>query len=345
MVPKVSVIVPVFNSEKYLLRCLESIRKQTYSNIEIIIINDGSTDTTEKIVLNLKDEENRIVYEYQENSGPSEARNKGISLSKGDYLIFIDSDDSIEPTYIELLLNEIINSNADLVCCGYKDISEYGEVDVIDFPASNNVSVHAFMEMACKGTGGVLWSKIFKKEIISKHNLKMDKNIFMSEDLVFVLHYVSHCNSFRSIKKYLYHYNRLNQGSISSNISKDYLHNYINVCLILEKIFKEVRFDHNKASEIISRKIQGIVISIIEQQSTHIKFIYNGATIKSVKQILSLNYISNYKVSFYTNKWVYKPFVFFIKKNLIRMSITYGVYINVLKNIKNKVKKGKKVSL
>lgn len=345
MVRKVSVIVPVFNCEKYLLKCLDSILNQTYKNLEIIVINDGSTDGTEKIVLDLMNQENRIVYVYQENSGPSEARNNGISLSKGEYLVFIDSDDFVEPTYIELLLNEMLNTDADLVCCGYRDISEYGIVNCSDFQIEKDVSVKSVMNLVCNGTGGVLWNKIFKKEIISKYSLKMDKTIFMSEDLLFVLQYVTHCKSFGSINKYLYNYNRLNQGSISSNISIDYIQNYIGVCMLLEKIFEDANFEVEKANEIITNRLQNIVINIVEQQSTHIKDIWQEKAFINVNKILSIEYISNYKEGFSTNKWVYKPFVFFVKKRFVRMSIICGVYINALRGAKKKIIKRKKVSL
>ncbi|HZH58307.1 MAG TPA: glycosyltransferase [Metabacillus sp.] len=345
MVPKVSVIVPVYNCEKYLLKCLESICNQTYSNIEIIIVNDGSTDNTEKIIINMKEQEHRIIYYKQENSGPSEARNKGISLSKGEYLVFIDSDDTVEPSYIEMLLNEMLISKADLICCGYKDISEFGIVNYSDFHFNNSATVHSMMEMVCKGTGGVLWSKIFKKEIISKHSLKMDKTIFMSEDLLFVLQYVTNCKSFGLINKYLYNYNRLNQGSISSNISIDYIQNFISVCVLLEKIFKDADFDKEKANEIITNRLQSIVISVVEQQSSHIKDIFGKKAVINVNNILSMKYISNYREGFSTNKWIYKTFVFFVKKKFVRISIIYGMYINALRVAKRKIIIRKKVSL
>ncbi|MEH7464169.1 glycosyltransferase family 2 protein, partial [Bacillus thuringiensis] len=126
MVPKVSIIVPVYNCEEYLSNCIESILNQTYKNIEIVIVNDGSIDQSEKIINKYKVKEERIMYYYQDNCGPSEARNKGIINSTGEYVTFIDADDTVDKYYVELLLNKMINSNSDLVCCGYKDISEYG---------------------------------------------------------------------------------------------------------------------------------------------------------------------------------------------------------------------------
>ncbi|MBD1378857.1 glycosyltransferase family 2 protein [Metabacillus arenae] len=345
MVPKVSVIVPAYNCENYISSCLESIINQTYSKIEIIIINDGSIDKSEQIIEEYKKKDNRIIYLHQENSGPSEARNKGILTSKGEYLVFIDSDDTVDKRYIELLFKKIISSNADLVCCGYKDYSNYGVKNHTDFDFKDNVSIHSFMEMACNGTGGVLWSKIFKKEIIAKHNLKMDKNIFMSEDLVFVLQYASHCKLFAAIKEYLYNYNRLNQGSISANISINYIKNNILVCEYLEGIFDSVKLKEKKGNQLIVNRIQELVLSIIEQQSIFAKKIgIKKASIK-VKEILSIQYIVKYTSEFRSNSFFYKPYIFFIKHKYIKSCVIYGLFLYMLRILKKKLINRKQVEL
>lgn len=338
MFPKVSVIVPVFNCEKFISKCLESILNQTYSNIEIILVNDGSFDRSEEIIFEYKEKDERIVYFYQDNSGPSEARNKGILESTGDFLVFIDSDDTVDKYYIELLLNKMINTGADLVCCGYKDISKYGMLSYSDFDFDEIVSKHSFMNMVCKGTGGVLWSKIYKKEIIHKNNIKMDKNIFMSEDLIFVLQYAVHCNSFAAIKGHLYHYNRLNEKSISSNISIDYLQNNVNVCRHIEKIFNSVEFHENRTNEIITKRIQDIVINLVEQQSINFKALGMKNAIGNVKQILSIQYVGKYLRGFSSNNIFYKPYIFLMKNNFVRLSIVYGIYLYKLKGFKQKIK-------
>lgn len=339
VVPKVSVIIPVYNCEKYISECLESVLNQTYTNIEILIVNDGSTDRSEEIVNKYKEKDNRIVYYSQENSGPSEARNKGILNSTGEYLVFIDSDDTVNKYYIEFLIKKMISTGSDLVCCGYKDISEYGVLDYTDFDFDNNVSVHAFMDMVCRGTGGVLWSKMYKKEIIINHSLRMDKNIFMCEDLIFVLQYVSHCTLFSAIKEYSYNYNRLNQSSISSNISIDYIQNYINVFKKMEIIFNSVYLNEHKINEIITKKIQGVVVKLVEQQSTNIKITGRENAICNIKQILSIPYVNEYKGTFSSNNYIYKPYIFLIRNNFVRTSIMYGVCLNILRGFKKKLKK------
>ncbi|MGG0593563.1 glycosyltransferase family 2 protein [Priestia megaterium] len=341
MTPKVSIIIPVYNCEKYISKCLESVLSQTYLNIEIVIINDGSTDNTEKIINNYKEKDNRIMYYYQANRGPSEARNKGILNSTSEYLIFIDSDDTVDQKYVELLINEMVNSKSDLVCCGYKDISEYGIVEYTDFNIENSMSLQSVTDMVCKGTGGVLWSKIFKKEIILKHSLKMDKRIFMCEDLVFVLQYVSQCKSFSAINDYLYHYNRLNENSISSNISIDYVQNFIHVWKAIEKIVISVNKDRQKTSELIGKRIQEVMITLIEEQSRNIRELGMKNASYKVGEILEIPYIKAYKGDFSTDNYLYKPYIFFMKVKFIKISIIYGIYLSKLRSLKKNLKKRK----
>jgi len=342
---KVSVIVPVYNCEKYLPKCLESILDQTYKNIEIVIVNDGSIDGSEKIALHYKEKDKRISYYYQNNSGPSVARNKGIFNSTGEYLVFVDSDDTVENYYIEYLLKKMLSSDYDLVCSGYKDISEFGLLKRTDFNFENSITLHEFIETVCRGTGGVLWGKIYKKEIIIKHNIMMDKKIFMCEDLIFVLQYAVKCQSFAAINEYLYNYNRLNQNSISSNISIKYIHNYIAVCEYIERIFGTLNFDEQKLNEIIVNRIQNVVIQLVEQQSSNIKTIGLKRAKNNIVHILSLKYIMSYKNQFSSDFGIYRPYIFFLKNDLIRASVIYGVYLNILRRVKKKFYKRKQVSL
>lgn len=344
MGPRVSIIVPVYNCETYISKCLESIISQNYINIEIVIINDGSNDQSEKIINTYKEKDDRIFYYYQKNQGPSEARNNGIKYSTGEYIIFVDADDTVEENYTECLLNTMLISGADLVCCGYKDISAYGVSNFTDFHFENNISLPLFIDMVCKGTGGVLWSKIYKKEIITRHKLKMDKKIFMSEDLVFVLQYASHCKSFASSKEYLYNYNRLNESSISSNISMDYIQNYIIVCKHMEKILKWAKLDEHKMNELLSKRIQEIVFNLVEQQSADLRYIGMENAVYNIKNILSIYYVERYVNRFSTNSYVYKPYLFFLKKRLFKSSILYGFYLNKLRGYKRIMTKRKEVN-
>lgn len=117
---KVTIIIPVYNVEKYLSRCLNNVINQTYSNIEIILVNDGATDNSQVICEEYKKKDDRIKLLVKENGGLSDARNYGIPYATGDYIAFIDSDDMIHTSYIEYLLNLIEKYNGDISICGYQ---------------------------------------------------------------------------------------------------------------------------------------------------------------------------------------------------------------------------------
>ena len=114
---EVSIIVPIYNSEKYISACIESILHQTYKDFELLLIDDGSTDNTNNIIKKYKD--SRIKIYRQENKGTGAARNLGMKHANGNYLTFVDSDDAIEQRYLEIMLNACKNNNADIVSCVY----------------------------------------------------------------------------------------------------------------------------------------------------------------------------------------------------------------------------------
>ena len=120
----VSIIVPVFNVEKYLRQCLDSILGQTFNQFEVIIVNDGSTDNSGAICQEYEARDNRIVYLEKENGGVSEARNLGLDFATSEYIIFIDSDDWIEPTYVEVLYEKIEEYQADIVFENYTSFND-----------------------------------------------------------------------------------------------------------------------------------------------------------------------------------------------------------------------------
>ena len=125
--PEISVIIPVYNTERYLAECLESVVSQTFKDFEAIVVNDGSTDGSAEIVKRFAERDNRICTITQENKGLSEARNAGIAVARGHWITFVDSDDVIHPSFLETLLNIAKEKNADIACCGkwsFTDISE-----------------------------------------------------------------------------------------------------------------------------------------------------------------------------------------------------------------------------
>ena len=166
----ISVIVPIYNVEKYMRNCIDSIINQTYKNLEIILVDDGSTDNSGKISDEYKNKDKRIKVLHKKNGGLSDARNKGLELSTGEYVLFIDSDDYIDRRMIEILYNNMKETNADISICKFKiirDNKDFKQEDKIEnkIEVYNRDSVFAnfFNEKSLETI--VAWNKLYKKEI------------------------------------------------------------------------------------------------------------------------------------------------------------------------------------
>ena len=210
---KISVIVPIYNQKKYLAKCLDSILEQTYKNLEIILVDDGSTDGSSLICDNYSKTDSRIKVFHQKNKGVSAARNLGIKNVTGEYLVFIDPDDYIDRDYISYLLNLILtNKNCELVVCGYLDVDEYGkEINKSHNSFQYNIfnSQEYMKYLFCGkslGYQGYLWNKIFNVELIKRHELEFKENIFYNEDRLFVCKYLLYCNYIYFSNKPFYFY-------------------------------------------------------------------------------------------------------------------------------------------
>ena len=125
---KITIVVPIYNAEKYLERCIKSILDQTYENLEIILVNDGSTDKSLEICEKFKAEDNRIIIINKENGGVSSARNKGIDAATGKFIIFIDADDYIEKEMFEVLEEDLFKNNVDISMCGFRTVYVNGNI-------------------------------------------------------------------------------------------------------------------------------------------------------------------------------------------------------------------------
>lgn len=194
----VSVIVPVYNSEKQIENCIRSIRNQTWKNIEIIIINDGSTDHSSEICERLCLLDKRIYVFHQANYGVSYARNKGMEAARGEYIIFVDSDDELPENSILIRMRSI--KTADLLISGYDviDCNEKQKYNVNGYEktycSNNEMLKMMFGEQLC-GYQGYLWNKLFRKRIIKDNHLRFEEGIHYNEDRLFIVQYLMKCKN------------------------------------------------------------------------------------------------------------------------------------------------------
>ena len=216
---EISIIIPVFNSEKYLQRCLESIKNQTFKEYEVILVNDGSTDKSGEIAeeyAKLHSETFRFV--SQENMGLSEARNTGLRYAKGKYVCFVDSDDYVETAYLEELYRCAQKDDADLVFCAFQSVDEQGKVlkEVYEsgFESGRVYTIEERKDLLL--TQNAAWNKLYKKDIIDKHSLTFTAGAWY-EDLRFVKKYMLYATKFVYCDRILLNY-LIRKGSIMNSM-------------------------------------------------------------------------------------------------------------------------------
>lgn len=196
--PKVSIIVPVYNVEKYIERCLNSLVNQTLKDIEIIIVNDGSADGSKGIIQKYLNKYKNIVYLEKENGGLSSARNYGIPYAKGEYIGFVDSDDYVELTMYEKMYNKAIEEKSDMVECDF--IWEYPNKKREDIGKIYFGKKEAIVEARV-----VAWNKIIKKDIIEKTKITFPEGL-RYEDIEFFYKIVPYLDKISFVKETLVHY-------------------------------------------------------------------------------------------------------------------------------------------
>lgn len=239
---KVSVIIPVYNVEIYLDRCLESVLNQTYKNIEIIIVNDGSTDNSADICYKYSKIDSRVIFIDQINKGVSSARNAALKKASGNYIYFIDSDDYIENNTIELLLKTCIKDKTDIVSCNYYKEQVNGKREVIIKKDSFIMDKETFIKELIdpNSISGFLWNKFYKKDLIDVNICKFDETVKIMEDLLFNLEISEKVKKVSYLDYPLYHYIQRDNSALNNKDilkMKSSLSVYLKIIFLLEKYY------------------------------------------------------------------------------------------------------------
>lgn len=226
----ISIIIPAYNAEAVLQRCLRSVQQQTYKNFEAIVVNDGSKDGTAEIVDRLASSDPRFKAIHQHNQGVSAARNKALDKASGDFVTFIDADDYVKPDYLQKLHGAMIEKNADMAAGGYYELSPYAKKpvplhDLQKFFPQSMISRDNFQSVLFSGVTGVLWGKMFRRDIIEKFRLRLNPDISYSEDLVLVLQYTNEIDNIAVVNDQLYYYDRTGEDGLSSRYGEGFLKN------------------------------------------------------------------------------------------------------------------------
>lgn len=222
--PKISIIVPCYNASKYIAKCLQSIINQSYKNIEIICVNDGSTDNTLNILRKIQRKDKRIVIINKRNGGVSAARNDGIKKSVGDYILFVDSDDYIDEQMVELLVEKSIEHDSDIVKCNRSDVYLRDNFIIDRKPIWNSERVFLhykfhndiYPEFFKRNRLCSIWMTLIRKNVLVLNNVLFDEDLVVNEDEVFASNVFTVANKFVYLPNNLYYYVKKDSG-LSTN--------------------------------------------------------------------------------------------------------------------------------
>lgn len=258
--PKVSIVIPVYNAEKSIERCLDSIIEQSFSDFELILVNDGSTDSSLKILEEYAEKDERIKFITQENAGPSTARNTGIDNATGKYVYFVDADDYIVKDAIERFYRAAISSGAELTVCGYyiikdgntKEFESYYEPGVYEESESREIALDLLNNHSYKYLRPYIWIRMVRRDVLENPRLRFTDGIRRSEDYLFTTELHFRISKLCLITdQYLYYY-----VDTENSITNAYVENYWQMA----KRINETLLERLPEIEMIKERLHTVLI-------------------------------------------------------------------------------------
>ena len=330
-IPDISIIVPVYNTEKYLSKCIESIMSQSFCNIEIILVDDGSTDDSQKILSHYAAIDKRIVLIHQENQGLSDARNVGMRRAKGEYIMFVDSDDWIEREACEKAMFAAKSTLSDIVIWTY--VREYStssrKVELFNMDASvwHRNEKNAVLRQLIGPYGGkiahperidnlsVVWNKLYKKSKVI-HEEFVDTKLIGTEDLLFNVYAFYYADTITFIPEALYHYQYGNPYSVTRGYQRDFKGKWVNLFRCLDGFIEEKSLSNDFKAALKNRiclSFIGLSMRVVSSNSLTNKEKINE--LKTIRELPTYNQAySGWDASQFPIHW--KVYFFLVKYRL-----------------------------
>lgn len=306
---KVSVIVPVYNAESYIETALSSLLMQSLNDIEIIIINDGSTDNSlpliKKTLRNIIYEKKQITLINRENKGVAATRNQGLKLAKGEYIIHFDSDDWVDKDWLKILYERAVEDNSDIVICDYYSVYNKKKVYI---QQQIHSSIQENIKLLLVGKiSNMNWDKLVRRTIITENDIKYIENINMGEDFLLTLMSFFYSQKISHVSKGLYYYNKMNQSSLTFKYSEKSLN------------------DINKATDIAEKfLIRNSYINKIKKEFDYFKLgvrnffiVHSNGNLKIIMRGLNLYPETNYLVKSSNSPRMLKLIFIFSEKGFL----------------------------
>jgi glycosyltransferase EpsH len=272
MHPKVSIVVPIYNMERYLERCLDSLLAQRLQDIEIVAVDDGSDDRSWRILRAYGDRDARVRAFIQPNAGVSSARNLGIRMARGEYIGFVDPDDWVDPEMYDEMAGEADRSKADIVMCSYaREFGTHQAVKRFGVPDRTRLDGERLKaqylrrligplreeaaDMELLDAWGTVWSKLYRADLIKENRLEFVdlQKIGSNEDTLFNIHAAYYANSLVFLDRPYYHYWKANESSITSGYKHDLLNRWFTLYRLIEDFLIERRLPEEYVAALRNR--------------------------------------------------------------------------------------------
>lgn len=343
--PKISVIVPIYNAERYLKKCVDSILAQTFQDFEILLIDDGSTDLSGSICDSYADTDNRVRVFHKPNEGVSQARNDGVRQAVGEYFAFSDSDDTVEPDWLENLYQKAEQTCADLAICNYYAVSEFGrearchpfaEGDVLEGEALKARLYQSIV--TCNDVGLYsLWNKLFRADVVRASGLSFQKGMSFGEDMLFLLDVYRRVKRIVFSEKLLYNYEIRETGlflAYKPTFARDILICYGRMIADTADFFDHSALDL-KYYFYLDRAVKGIVQNEKKKKKLLWEF-YQNKNVQNIYRNVIEREKASEKKQFDTHELIIPDLVAAgkIKRAVRRTLLTYDS-ANLLRRIKN----------
>lgn len=324
----VTIIVPIYNVEKYLSECVDSIINQTYKNLQIILVDDGSTDKSGYLCDKYENLDSRVQVVHKNNEGLGFARNTGLRFAQGDYVTFIDSDDKADIDLVERLVNSIVVNNCDTCIGGFKRISENGNIKFVE---KYNESIYSgedvYNKLFARMLGSApdkhdairmsVWNVMYSMAIIRKHRIKFpSERKFISEDIIWDSEYYKFASRVGIIDSIAYNY-RVTPGSLTQKYKPNMLKN---ICVLYNELVK--RISNNEVKVIrVQRQFFVNLRACFKQENVKVSGKNKSEIIDSIKTIVNDETVHAVSKSF--DKVIKQP----RQKIFVRLVMKKRIYI------------------
>ena len=295
MDPKISVIVPVYKAEQYLPRCIDSILAQSFTDFELLLIEDGTPDNSGSICDEYAAKDERIRVFHNPNQGVSATREFGVQHAQGDFIQFVDSDDWIESSMFELMYDQAIQEQADIVGCNFTEVYKDHNHEVRCYYETKD----SFVCDIIASYWGVVWKHLVKRCLYIDNDIHFPKGINGGEDYIVCVKLFTNAKQVTCVDKSLYNYNRANESSIMSSFSQKKVKDQIDATIVVEEYLKGACLIEKYKKELDIRKFSAKLPLLKESPKEWLKYFPESDYVTKIRKIGTITKIRIFIVKFF----------------------------------------------